>query len=57
MKFIILAYNPNYINPNDLVRLIELIRSEQECPVYTVQHINRDAEPIYCVQLADTEYK
>ena len=57
MKFIILAYNPNHINPTDMVKLIEIIRSEQKCPVYVVKHIQNEAEPIYCVQLVDTDNK
>ena len=54
MKFIILAYNPDYTSYDKMNELGKEIEKDQGCLVYLIPHIDRDAEPVYCVQLVDT---
>lgn len=54
MKFIIFAYNPDYINQIDLYNLANAIEKRHDCVVHVVAHQDRNAEPNYCIQMADT---
>ena len=49
MKFIILAYNPDYVNIQILNELSKQIERDQGCLVYLISHRDRDVDPIYCV--------
>lgn len=55
MKFIILSYNPKYIKIEDMEFLQEELERDMQCEVYSIQHWHEVAEPVYCVQFADTK--
>jgi len=55
MKFMILAYHPNYVRVHDIEDLANFIEKDFDCHVYLITHVNNNADPIYCIQLVDTK--
>lgn len=55
MRTMTLAFNPTHIRPQDLEGFADRMMREFGCTVYFIPHLDRDAEPIYCVQFTDTK--
>lgn len=55
MRLIILAYNPQHISNIAIERMQKIFQDEFDCFVYFIPHMDSNAEPIYCVQFADTK--
>lgn len=54
MRFIIYAYNPKYVNVAEIENLAKELDKHYGCQTFLVAHLDDNAEPIYCVQFADT---
>ena len=54
MRFLILAYNPKFVNPTHLEVLAQLLFDDLRCKVYFIEHMNDEEDSIYTVQMCDT---
>ena len=53
MKFIILAYNPKYINLEVLEKVGKILVKDFKCGSVFIPHINDKYPPVYCVKYVD----
>lgn len=54
MKFFILCYNPQFINPEALARLIEEL-TRDEIKIYMISHLDRTMAPLYILNSDDSK--
>jgi len=57
MKTMILAYNPSYVNKDDMERLKDELIAQFNCYVIYITHYNPESKPLYCVQFVDSTKK
>lgn len=55
MKLIILAFNPKYVNVDELIIFRDFLKAQHDCDVNLIPHMQDDAEPLYCVQWINDE--
>lgn len=49
MSFMILSYNPKYIEIKNLDKLVDMINKKESVPIYLIEHNDDGALPLYSV--------